>query len=127
MPAASVPFPLDVEKVPGMSSTDAGDTLFEDAPLTGLQKRLGLVRAGRLNVGRRALLVVLVVLVGWAPLVVLAAVQSLAARVDVITPMLWEVGAHARYLIAAPLLVLAETVCAPQLNEIVRHLPAAGS
>ena len=57
MPAASVPFPLDIEKVSGMSSKDAGGTLFEDAPLTGLQKRLGLLGTGRLNVGRRALLV----------------------------------------------------------------------
>ena len=123
MPAASVPYPLVIEKVSGMSNKDAGGTLFEDAPLTGLQKRLGLLGTGRLNVGRRALLVILV---GWAPLVVLAIVQSVSARVDVITPMLWEVGAHARYLIAAPLLVLAEVMCAPQLNEIVRHFASSG-
>jgi hypothetical protein len=123
MPATSVPFPLDIEKVSGMSNKDAGGTLFEDAPLTGLQRRLGLLGTGRFNVGRRALLVILV---GWAPLIVLAIAQSLAARVDVITPMLWEIGAHARYLIAAPLLVLAETVCAPQLNEIVRHFASSG-
>jgi hypothetical protein len=104
MPATSVPFPLDIEKVSGMRNKDAGGTLFEDAPLTGLQRRLGLLGTGRFNVGRRALLVILV---GWAPLIVLAIAQSLAARVDVITPMLWEIGAHARYLIAAPLLVLA--------------------
>ena len=52
--------------------------------------------------------------------------QSASARVDVVTPLLWEVGAHARYLIAAPLLVLAEAVCAPQLNAIVRHFASSG-
>ena len=41
-----------------MSNKDAGGTLFEDAPLTGLQNRLGLLRAGKLNIGGRALLVV---------------------------------------------------------------------
>jgi hypothetical protein len=123
MPAASVLDPLAVERVTGMNRKDAGDFLFEDAPPVGLQKRLGLLRTGQLNAGRRALLVVLV---GWAPLVVLAAVQSMTARVDVLTPLLWEVGAHARYLIAAPLLVLAEAVCVPQLSEIVRHFAGSG-
>lgn len=123
MLAASVPYPLAIERVTGMNRTDAGNFLFERAPPVGVQRRLGLVTPGNLNVGRRALLVVLM---GWAPLVVLAAVQSLSAGVDVVTPLLWEVGVHARYLLAAPLLVLAEAACALQLNEVVCHFTRSG-
>jgi hypothetical protein len=106
-----------------MSGKEARNALFEHAPPAGLEMRLGLLSAGKLNVGRRALLVILA---GWAPLIILAIVQSAWARVDVLTPMLWEVGVHARYLIAAPLLVLAEAACAPQLGEIVRHFGSSG-
>ncbi|PTE11099.1 hypothetical protein C9427_07735 [Mesorhizobium helmanticense] len=77
---------------------------------------------GQLNVGRRALIVAAV---GWAPLVVLAGIQS-AMRSDGVLSLLWELGAHARYLIAAPLLILAEAQCAPRLNAIVRHFADAG-
>lgn len=47
--------------------------LFENAPPIGVQRRLGLVKPGELNVGRRALLVVLI---GWLPLVLLTVGQT---------------------------------------------------
>lgn len=99
------------------------DVLFEQAPPIAIQQWLGLVKPGNLNIRQRALLVVLA---GWLPLILLAIVQSASARTNVVTPLLWEVGAHARYLIAAPLLVLAEAACAPQLNEIVRQFIGGG-
>jgi hypothetical protein len=99
------------------------DALFEHAPPTGMQRWLGLVKPDNLQVRRRALLVVLV---GWAPLILLAIAQSMWARTDVVTPLLWEVGVHARYLIAAPLLIVAEAACVPQLNAIVRHFIGSG-
>jgi hypothetical protein len=94
------------------------ETLFENAPPMAVQRRLGLVKPGNLNVKRRALLVVLL---AWLPLVVLVILQSFWTRTDEVTSLLWETGVHARYLIAAPLLVFAEAVCAPQLNVIARH------
>ncbi|WP_157385633.1 hypothetical protein [Mesorhizobium sp. STM 4661] len=96
----------------------ANEALFENGPPVSLQRRLGLVRGSQFNVGRRALIVAVV---GWIPLLVLAGFHS-----NGIASILWEVDVHARYLIAAPLLVLAEAQCAPRLNAIVRHFADAG-
>jgi hypothetical protein len=115
--------------VDAVAAADRGDlgrvdnTLFEHAPPSGLQRRLGLVQPDNLNVARRAWLVVLV---GWLPLVVLAIVQSAWTATDELTPLLWEIGVHARYLIAAPLFVIAEAVCAPQLNAIAHRFMGSG-
>jgi hypothetical protein len=66
------------------------------------------------------------VLIAWVPLILFAVLQSIMAREDEISPMLREVGVHARYLVAVPLLVLAEAACAPQLSAIVRHFADSG-
>lgn len=68
----------------------------------------------------------LVVLVGWAPLPILTIVHDLAFQTGGARSLLVEVGAHARYLIAAPLLILAEAQCAPKLGAIIRHFAEAG-
>jgi hypothetical protein len=94
------------------------DALFESGPPSALQRKVGLIKGEKLNVGRRA---VLVVLVGWAPLVILAIAQSLILHIDGVTSLFWEVGAHARYLVAAPLLIIAEVECASRLSAIVRN------
>lgn len=99
------------------------DILFEHAPPMGVQMRLGLVTADNFYVRRRALLVILA---GWGPLVLLSVLQTAWTHTNTITPFLWEVGAHARYLLAAPLLILAEAVCASRLNAIVRHFVDSG-
>jgi hypothetical protein len=99
------------------------EALFENGPPVGLQRRLGFVKGSQLNVGRRAMIVGAV---GWAPLLVLAGIQNVTMHTAGITSLLWETGVHARYLIAAPLLVLAEAQCASRLNAIVRHFADAG-
>jgi hypothetical protein len=99
------------------------DVLFEYAPPVGVQRRLGLVTPDNLNIRRRALLLALL---GWAPLFLLAILQSVWLQTDDLTPLLRQIGVHARYLVAVPLLVLAEAVCAPQLNAIVRNFVSSG-
>jgi hypothetical protein len=84
---------------------------------------LGLLAPGDLRIGRRALLVTLI---GWVPLVLLALAQTAISGRGQAASLLWEVGVHARYLLAAPLLVLAEAVCVPQLNAIIRHFVDGG-
>ena len=108
----------------GIRPTNGEDEpLFEHAPPLAVQRLLGLVGAGNFNVKRRALLVALI---AWLPLVLLTILQSLWTRADTVTSLAWETGVHARYLLAAPLLVLAEAVCAPRLNTIARHFVDSG-
>ncbi len=47
-------------------------------------------------------------------------------RPDHANAFLLDFGAHARFLIAAPLLILAESLCAPRLAAIVRHFGTSG-
>jgi hypothetical protein len=106
-----------------MDRTTATDALFERAPPSRLQRRFGLITPDNLNIRRRALLFALIC---WLPLVLLAFVHSAVTHMDSVTSMLWQTGLHARYLIAVPLLVLAEAACAPQLNAVVRHFVDSG-
>lgn len=103
------------------SPTGESEVLFEYAPPVGLQRRLGL--AAGFNVHHRALMAISI---AWAPLLLLAGAQSLWLHKDVVTPLLDEIGAHTRYLVAVPALVLAEISCAPQLNAIVRNFAESG-
>ncbi|HYD15434.1 MAG TPA: hypothetical protein VEA77_03445 [Hyphomicrobium sp.] len=91
-----------------------GEELFKNAPPRRLERRLGVP----VQTGRRALLVALV---AWVPLVLLAIVQSFIFGSDELRSLLRETGVHARYLVAAPLLVLAEAICAPKLGAIANH------
>ncbi len=97
--------------------------LFEDAPPSGIERRFGLIKPGQLNTQRRALDVVLV---GWVPLVVLSIIQGFIPESAGAAVLITQVATHARYLIAAPLLVVAESMCAPQLDRIIRHFAESG-
>jgi len=97
--------------------------LFEGGPLLSLQQWLGLSENNDLHIGRTA---ALVVLIGWLPLVLLSLMQSVILRTDEITSLFWQVGAHARYLVAAPLLVAAEIECGARLSVIVANFVKTG-
>jgi hypothetical protein len=106
-----------------MSRKSGHGTLFEHAPPVGVQRRLGLVDPDNLHTRSRA---ALVVLVGWVPLVLLTLVQGAVFGTEQIAALLKETGVHARYLIAAPLLIAAEARCAPRLKAIMRHFVETG-
>jgi hypothetical protein len=106
-----------------MSGGADNAALFEQAPPLAVQQWLGLAKPHALNIGRRALLLALV---AWAPLILFAIAQSLWLRADHVTPLLTQAGVHARYLVAVPLLVLAEAWCVPQINTITRHFAESG-
>jgi hypothetical protein len=116
-------FPSFVKQPRPAHGNRHNDRLFESGPSHGLQRRLGLVQDKHLNARRRA---AAVVLVGWAPLIVLTAVQDLAFRTHDVSVLLYDAGAHARYLLAAPLLILAEASCGAKLSAIVRNFLDAG-
>ena len=97
--------------------------LFENAPPRRVLQRLGLVRRGARNALFRA---GLVILIAWVPLVVFSAIQRAASPQNDLFSLLLETGVHARFLIAAPLLILAETECATRLGVIIHHFVESG-
>src|SRR4051812_13631371 len=99
------------------------EALFDHAVPMAVARRFSLVRSGNLSIMPMALLVVVI---AWLPLVILAGLQSLATGTDEVTSLLREVGVHARYMFAAPLLVLAAAVCGPRLNVIAHHFGESG-
>ncbi|HXV83466.1 MAG TPA: hypothetical protein VEG60_26710 [Candidatus Binatia bacterium] len=103
------------------SRVDAG--LFDGGPPLRMEKSLGLVEPDRQRDFQRAALVVLIV---WAPLFVLAAIQSLVLGENKLSSLLVDFTVHFRFLIAAPLFVLAESFVLPRLGQIVRHFIDAG-
>jgi len=97
--------------------------LFAGGPPGRLQRSLGLIKPDEPRIIHRT---IFVAVVGWIPLVVLAAVQDSALWGDNMRSLLLDFAVYARSLIAAPLFVLAELVCIPQLGRIVRHFLDAG-
>jgi hypothetical protein len=96
---------------------------FEYAPPYRFLSWLGLIRGGDPQVVRRALISVAIC---WVPLAVLTVLHGDFLRPDHANAFALDFAAHARFLITAPLLILAESLCAPRLAAIVRHFRASG-
>jgi hypothetical protein len=92
--------------------------LLDGGPPRRLQRSLGLIEPDDPRIARRAQLAVLV---GWAPLVVLAIVESLILRNHVAASFFSDIAVQTRFLIAVPLLILAEAECTPRLGKIARQ------
>lgn len=95
---------------------------FDAGPYARVQAALRLPHRGWRS-GRRALIMTAV---AWVPLVVLAAAEGLLWRPDPRESLLLDLTAYSRYLIAVPLLVLAEEWCLPRLSAIVRQFVTGG-
>ena len=93
-------------------------SLFAGGPVQRLQSWLGLIREGK---PRLAQLALLAVLVGWVPLMLLTALHGDLVRPDVANAFLPDFGVHARFLLATPLLILAEALCVPRLSAVVQQ------
>jgi len=104
-----------------MAQTDG--ELFDGGPPVRLQRSLGLIKPDNPRIIYRA---VLAGLIGWAPLVVLAAAQDSAWWGEKVKSLLVDFAVPARFLIVAPLFVFAESISVPQLGSIVRHFLDAG-
>ena len=89
----------------------------------GLEGWIGLIKPDDLRIRTRT---VLVVLIGWFPLVVLAGLQDVLYGGNSLSRLLLDVGAIARYVVAAPLLVIAECVCFPIFENIILHFRESG-
>jgi hypothetical protein len=96
---------------------------FERAPPYRLESWLGLIRAEEPHVVGRA---ILAVAIAWLPLAALTLVRGDFMRGDHANAFILDIGCHARFLVALPLLVLAEALCAPRLTAIARQFSVAG-
>ena len=64
--------------------------------------------------------------VGWLPLVLLTAIRGDLVRSDTANSFILDFGVQARFLFAAPLLVLAEAVCVPRLAALAQQFIDSG-
>jgi hypothetical protein len=97
--------------------------LFAGGPAQRLEASLGLIRQGKPRVARIALLAVVF---SWVPLVLLSALHGDLVRSDISNALVPDFGVHARFLLATPLLILAEALCVPRLSAVARQFLEGG-
>jgi hypothetical protein len=97
--------------------------LTAGGPTYRLELRIGLLRANSPRIVRRAFLSILIT---WVPLLVLSALQGNAMGHLVPVPFLRDLAVHARFLLAVPVLLLAETVLGSRLAHAANHFVTSG-
>lgn len=108
---------------PSISPTFGVEAIFEFGPPRRLTALARLPSPIAPNAGVRA---VLTLGLCWFPLAVLIAFDVATGRAGILNSFVEDIGVHARYAIAAPLLVLAHVVCARRLGVIARHFQGSG-
>ena len=98
------------------------DRVFETGPFPHFQRALGLFRPVGVNVITRA---VVCLVIGWLPLVMLVLAQS-GGNTSFLYAFFTDFAVHARSLLAAPLLIISESLCLNPLEKIARHFITAG-
>ena len=96
---------------------------FDAGPYDRFPEPLGIVSVDRHVIARR---MILVVFVAWVPLLVLSVMEGRALGGKPGAVFLLDAPAYARYLIALPLLILAERVALPKLGAIARQFAESG-
>ena len=80
--------------------------LFDGGPPRRLETALRLVKPDKPQTIARA---VFISMLAWAPLILLAAMQSFVLGQDKLSDLLLDFAVHARYLVAVPLFIVAES------------------
>jgi hypothetical protein len=112
-----------------MTTISAGDgqdatlSIVEGGPGHGVLRRLNLVQP--LSTAGLTRISLLLALVTWLPLAILSAIEGLAMRGTTI-PFLYDLSQHVRFLLAVPLLILAEGPIGLRVRVTVRHFLIAG-
>jgi hypothetical protein len=97
--------------------------LVEGGPLFQIQKRIGLIKTNAPYLKRRALIGALIT---WVPLLILSQLQGLAFGHKVPVPFLSDFSAYTRFLLALPLLLLAENFIGPRIAKSAAHFITSG-
>ena len=95
----------------------------DGGPFYSLERRVGLIKANASTAKRRA---VIAALITWLPLFVLSALQGRAFGHSVPITFLRDFSVHARFLLAVPLLLLAEGFLGPRLADAAAHFIHSG-
>ena len=98
------------------------DRFYGGAPAR-LERWIGLIKPHDLKIRTRA---VLIVLIGWFPLVLLAGLQDLIYGGNSLHSLLFDFGSLARYVVAAPLFIIAESIYFPIFGKIILHFRDSG-
>jgi hypothetical protein len=107
-----------------MAQPNRGDIeIFDGGPPLRLEKSLGLIKPNERRSVQRAVLVVLIV---WAPLFIISAIESLALGENRLGSLIGDLTVVSRYLIVAPLFILAEEFTIFRIGQIARHFADAG-
>jgi len=105
------------------SNAPASFSLFEGGPVYRLEEKFGLVRDGRKRSGH---LVLFVLLIGWVPMLLLAAAQGLAIGPTRLESFLMDFAINVRLLVTVPVFLLGEAICRAQLITVVQQFVEAG-
>lgn len=97
--------------------------LTDGGPLYIIQQRVGLIRHDAPFLKSVA---VLAALFTWLPLLILSAMQGLAFGHAVPVSFLSDFSTYTRFLLALPLLILAENVIGPRIAETAAHFIKSG-
>ena len=97
--------------------------LTEGGPTYRLETKVGLIRANSPVILRRAFVSVLFT---WVPLLVLSGLQGAASGRFVGLSFLHDFAVHARFLLAVPILLIAESVLGPRLAYAASHFVESG-
>src|SRR4029079_16001130 len=93
-------------------------SLVLGGPLFQLLRRTRLSESALELVGRRLLVLTAI---AWLPLLLLSALEGQALGGSVAVPFLRDVGVHLRFLVAVPLLIIAELVVHQRMRFVVKQ------
>lgn len=127
MERANAFYPPAQEGKPPASETDSHMvdqfSLVEGGLIYRFQLAIHMAMPNRSGVAKRAFLTTLVT---WLPLLLLSVLQGRALGSQVQIPFLHDFAVSIRFLIALPLLVIAEAIIDPKLNHAVKHFVKSG-
>lgn len=108
---------------PAIETEPADFSLVLGGPLYQLWRRLHATGPSLDLLARR---VIGIPLVAWLPLLVWTAYEGVAIGKAVSVPFLYDLEVHVRFLVAIPLLLLAEVVAHQRIQPVVQHFVSAG-
>ena len=98
-------------------------SLVDGGPMRRLMDRTGLAKPGSGGIVHRAIALATVT---WLPLLIFSALCGTAFRGNAGVPFLLDFTAYARFLIAVPILILAEGDVGWKVAAAVRHFLSSG-